>query len=156
MAHIISLINDKGGVAKTTTTATLGTALWLMGKHVLLIDTDAQRNLTTILDNTSVNTEDNIATWLMGPIDADPPVYERYEGFDFIPSYHEGIDLEYFLRQRAGGDRYLKLRLDLIEHYYDYILIDCSPGSTSLINTNALEASNNVIIPIKSDIYSVT
>lgn len=156
MAHIISIINDKGGVGKTTTVASLGTALWLLGKHVLLVDTDAQRNLTTVLDQTSVDTEDNIASWLMGPIDQVPPVYERYEGLDYIPSYPEGVNLENYLREKAGGDRYLSMRLDTIRHYYDYILIDCSPGSTSLINTNALEACNHIIIPTKTDIYGVT
>lgn len=156
MAHIISVINDKGGVGKTTTVASLGTALWLLGKHVLLVDTDAQRNLTTVLDMTSVNTDENIATWLMGPLDATPPVYERYEGLDYIPSYPEGVNLENYLREKAGGDRYLAMRLATIQHYYDYIIIDCSPGSTSLINTNALESCNNVIIPTKTDIFGVT
>ena len=53
MAKVISIINDKGGVAKTTTTINLGTALWLLGKRVLLVDTDKQCNMTITIDRTS-------------------------------------------------------------------------------------------------------
>ena len=76
MAKVISIINDKGGVAKTTTTINLGTALWLLGKHVLLVDTDKQCNMTVTIDQTSYMV--GVATlydWLKDDTIA-PPVYE--------------------------------------------------------------------------------
>lgn len=157
MATIISVINDKGGVAKTTTVANLGTALWLLGKRVLLVDTDMQCNLTFVMDKTVVNSEHNIMTWMMGPKDAEPPVYERYNGLDFIPSCTSNSSLENYLRAKsAGGDRQFAMRMAMIDKYYDYIIVDCSPGCTSHINTNVLEASNYIIVPIRADIFSVT
>lgn len=156
MATIISIINDKGGVAKTTTAANLGTALWLLGKKVLLVDTDMQCNLTVTLDRTAINTDENLMTWLMGPKEAEPPTYERYDGLDYIPSSQNANTLENNLRERPGGDRQLDMRLKFISHHYDYIIIDCAPGCTSMLNTNVLEASNYVIVPIRPDLFSVT
>lgn len=156
MAEIIAIINDKGGVAKTTTTANLGTALWLLGKRVLLIDTDMQCNLTATLDKTALNIRPNLYTWMTGKKSEDIPVFTRYDGLDFVPSSPEVSRLESFLTGKAGADRYLSVRLSLISSEYDYILIDCAPGCTSQVNLNVLESCDGVIVPMRSDLYSIT
>lgn len=156
MSNTIAIINDKGGVAKTTTTANLGTALWLLGNKVLLIDTDMQCNLTATLDKTALNVKPNLYTWMTGRKSEDIPVYTRYEGLDFIPSSPEVSRLESFLTGKAGADRYLMARLAVIHEQYDYILIDCAPGCTSQVNLNVLEACDSIIVPMRSDLYSIT
>lgn len=158
MAEIIAIINDKGGVAKTTTTANLGTALWLLGKKVLLVDTDQQCNLTQIMDLGSLMAHDDgksrtLFEWLLDITRI--PIYERYEGLDFIPSSRKMSDIE----ERLGGIKdkkhLLEQRLDLLRKEYDYILIDCTPGGKNLINSNVLVASDSVIVPIEASFFSV-
>lgn len=154
MAEIISVLNDKGGVAKTTTVANLGTALWLLGKRVLLIDTDKQCNLTITLDHTAVQGVDSIYEWLLDPT-IDPPIYTRYEGLSYIPSSRKMSNINTLLADKVHREHYLKKRLATIEDNFDYILIDCAPGGEGLMNINALAASTGVIIPAKTDFYSI-
>ena len=154
MAKIISVLNDKGGVAKTTTVANLGTALWLMGKRVLLIDTDKQCNLTITLDRTAAQGVDSIYEWLLDA-SIEPPIYSRYEGLSFIPSSRKMSNINTLLADKVHREHYLKKRLSTIEDNFDYILIDCAPGGEGLMNINALAASNGVIIPAKTDFYSI-
>lgn len=156
MANIIAIINDKGGVAKTTTAANLGTALWLLGNKVLLVDTDMQCNLTATLDKTALNVSPNLYTWMTGKKSESIPVYTRYDGLDFVPSSPEVSRLESFLTGKAGADRYLTARLSLLTGQYDYILIDCAPGCTSQVNLNVLEVCDGIIVPMRSDLYSIT
>ena len=158
MAQVIAILNDKGGVAKTTTTANLGTALWLLGKKVLLVDTDQQCNLTFTLDRTAMNVASDgqpktMYEWLL---DINRiPVFSRYDGFDFIPSSRDMVNANDFLGNKMGRESYLNKRLNLIKDEYDFILIDCAPGGKNLMNTNVLAASDSVIIPAESDIFSI-
>ncbi len=155
MGQIIAIINDKGGVAKTTTTMNLGTALWLLGKKVLLVDTDKQCNLTFTLDKTTMGSTDSTLLEWMRDRSIEAPVYERYDGFDFIPSSQNIAQLNTELLTKSGSDLYLTRRLNLLKDRYDYILIDCAPGCDSLLNANSLSAADGVIIPIRTDLYSV-
>ncbi len=155
MGTIIAIINDKGGVSKTTTTMNLGTALYLLGYKVLLVDSDKQRNLTVTVDKTC--REANVTTlydWMKDET-IDPPVYERYEGLDYIPSNVRMDELNTWLADKVYRENYLSMRLDTIRSEYDYILIDCSPGCTSIINKNAIAAADEVIIPVRTDLYSI-
>lgn len=162
MAKIISVINDKGGVAKTTTVLNLGTALWLMGKKVLLIDNDPQCNLTLALDHTAMTAELNLYTWMMDG-GSELPIYTRYDGLDYIPGSKDMAEIDEKIRAKTGSDLYLSIRLRKLQEAgignpdlnYDYIILDCAPGSKTFINTNALVASNSVIIPIRPDAFSV-
>lgn len=156
MAKIISVINDKGGVAKTTTVFNLGTALWLLGKKVLLIDNDHQCNLTSDMDKTAQSAEPNLLTWMKDG-KSEVPIYARYDGFDYIPSNSELEELGIHLSSMVGSDRYLSMRLNALLKVvdYDYVLIDCGPGGGTIVNINALEASNEVIIPVRTDTFSV-
>lgn len=158
MAQVIAILNDKGGVAKTTTTANLGTALWLLGKKVLLVDTDQQCNLTFTLDRTAMGVASDgkpktMYEWLL---DINRiPVFSRYEGLDFIPSSRDMVNANDYLGNKMGRETFLSKRLELIKDEYDYILIDCAPGGKNLMNTNVLAASDAVIIPAESDIFSI-
>jgi len=155
MAKVISIINDKGGVAKTTTTINLGTALWLLGKRVLLVDTDKQCNMTITIDRSSYKV--GVATlydWLKDDTIA-PPVYERYQGMDYIPSSIRIDELNTWLADKVYRENYLSIRLNALKDMYDYILIDCAPGCNSILNKNAIAASDGVIVPVRTDLYSV-
>lgn len=158
MAQIIAVLNDKGGVAKTTTTANLGTALWLLGKKVLLVDTDQQCNLTLIMDKTSLLPIDDggPATLFEWFNDIQRiPVFERYPGLDYIPSSRRMADAAEFLSQKVANEKLLQKRLNLIRDQYDYILIDCIPGGKNLVNTNVLVAADCLIVPTEASFFSV-
>lgn len=158
MAQIIAVLNDKGGVAKTTTTANLGTALWLLGKKVLLVDTDQQCNLTLIMDKTSLLPIDDggPATLYEWFHDINRiPVFERYPGLDYIPSSRRMADASESLSQKVASEKLLQKRLAMIQDAYDYILIDCIPGGKNLVNTNVLVASDSIIVPTEASFFSV-
>ena len=151
MAKVISIINDKGGVAKTTTTINLGTALWLLGKRVLLVDTDKQCNMTITIDRTSYKVGvSTLYDWLKDDTIA-PPVYERYKGMDYIPSSIRIDELNTWLADKVYRENYLSIRLNALKDMYDYILIDCAPGCNSILNKNAIAASDGVIVPVRTD-----
>lgn len=155
MAQIISIINDKGGVAKTTTTINLSTALWLLGKRVLIVDTDKQCNMTVTIDRTSYKVGvSTLYDWLKDDT-INPPVYERYDGFDYIPSSIRIDELNTWLADKVYRENYLSIRLNALKSAYDYILIDCAPGCNSILNKNAIAASDGVIVPVRTDLYSV-
>lgn len=156
MAEIIAILNDKGGVAKTTTTATLGTALWLLGKKVLLVDTDQQCNLTFMMDRTAIVDDPDSPTlykWFHDPTCS--PVFERYPGLDFVPSSRKMVDLQIELVSASRREEKLRKLLNAAKDEYDYILIDCAPGGKNLVNQNVLVAADSVIIPSKTDIFTL-
>lgn len=155
MGKIISIINDKGGVAKTTTTINLGTALWLLGKKVLLVDTDKQCNLTVTVDKTSYCVGITTLFDWMKDDSIEPPIYERYDGLDYIPSSIRIDELNTWLADKVYRENYLTRLLGAVRQAYDYILIDCAPGCNSILNKNAIAASDEVIIPIRTDLYAV-
>ncbi len=155
MGRTIAIVNDKGGVSKTTTAANLGTALWLLGRRVLLVDADRQCNLTVTLDRTAY--APGVATlreWMRGEA-AEPPVYERYPGLDYVPGSVRLDELNAWLLDRTGRENYLTLRLAPLRPEYDYIIIDCAPGCSSVLNRNAVAAADAVIVPVRADLYSV-
>lgn len=155
MAKIIAIINDKGGVSKTTTTMNLGTALYLLGYKVLLVDSDKQCNLTITLDKTSYRVGVQTLYDWMKDEQSDPPVYERYPGLDYIPSSVRIDELNTWLADKVYRENYLSMRLNSIRNEYDFILIDCAPGCSSIINKNAIAAADGVIIPVRTDLYSI-
>lgn len=156
MGKIIAIINDKGGVAKTTTVMNLGMAMWILGKRVLLVDTDKQCNLTNTLDKTCRDEGTRtIFEWMTEAVNSEIPVYERYEGLNFIPSSVNIDKLPEALAGQKWKELFLQKRLAQLVNDYDYILIDCAPGCGSLMNTNALVAADEIIVPVRCDDYSI-
>ena len=150
MATTISILNFKGGVGKTTTTAHLATALWSLGKKVLVIDTDAQCNLSYQFD--FQQGDETLHNWLLD-FGCTPPVYKRYEGLYFIPSGRDS-NFEKRLDECTRREERLSRQLSVIKDMFDYVLIDCSPKE-GLINTNALAASDKVLIPVECSSFSM-
>lgn len=141
---VISLCNHKGGVGKTTSTINIGAALTLLKHKVLLIDLDAQSNLTQSLGAVSTL---NIYGALRGDYKLQP--VEIYKGLDIVPSTVDLSGGEIKLINKADREYLLKKLIEPLKKNYDYILIDCPP-SLSLLTVNSFAASDFVLIPLQA------
>ena len=146
MTKVISIINHKGGVGKTTTTANLGGSLTQKGYRVLLVDLDGQANLTMSLGLSS-DLKDTIYSSMKSG--KSLPIYKNKEGLEIVPSCLDLSAIETELMNEPGRELILKSLLANIREKYDYILIDCPP-SLSLLSLNALTASDGIIIPVQA------
>ena len=149
---VIALTNQKGGVGKTTTAVNLGVSLVQQGKKVLLIDADAQANLTMAL---GYNRPDDIPITLSTvmqniiddkTLDVSQGIIHHSEGVDLLPSNIEMSGFEVRLINAMSRERVLKTYVNEVKKNYDYVLIDCMP-SLGMITINALAAADSVIIP---------
>ena len=153
--NVIALTNQKGGVGKTTTTINLGIGLANQGRRVLLIDADAQANLTmalgwqqpdelpVTLSTVMQNIVDDV------PMDIHEGILHHEEGVDLLPSSIELSGLEVRLFNAISRENILKTYVNAVRKDYDYILIDCMP-SLGLTVINSLTAADSVIIPTQS------
>ena len=149
---VIALTNQKGGVGKTRTAVNLGVSLAQQGKKVLLVDADAQANLTMSLgyprpDDLPIS----LATIMQdiiddNPIDVQNGILHHGEGVDLLPSNIELSGLEVRLINAISRERVLKTCMSEVKKNYDYVLIDCMP-SLGMLTINALAAADSVIIP---------
>lgn len=149
---VISLVNHKGGVGKTTTTLNLGKALSLKEKKVLIIDIDPQSNLSQSVG--IAKPEKSLYDTMNG--NEKLPIYRMTENFHLVPATLElaKTELELRSKQLAGFTR-LKKSLGGYEEYYDYILIDCPP-SLGILTVNAMVASTHVMIICAPEYLSTT
>lgn len=157
MAKIISVVNFKGGVAKSTTAFNLAAALWICGKRVLIVDADPQYELTTRIGFNEAGAE-TMFEWMLSEgskNELEAPVYNRYaedDNFCFIPSSSQVSNIEQSLMRQM--DRYNSLYFilkNLLRKYcmdFDYIFLDCPP-SPSFMNKLTLIASDEIIIPVE-------
>jgi chromosome partitioning protein len=161
MGKVISLVNQKGGVGKTTTSINLSASLAVLGKRVLLIDLDPQGNTTTGIGINKGDIDRSIYDVLIDACDIKEAVINtRYKRLSVIPATINlaGINIE--LIEKSNGDptfskgKQLKIKLDAIKDAYDFIIIDCPP-SLELITTNALTASDSVIIPVQCEFFAL-
>lgn len=161
MGKVISLVNQKGGVGKTTTSINLSSALGHLGKKVLLIDFDPQSNSTTGLGLNKSDITKSVYDVIMHGCDIKEAIVKtKFKNLSVIPSVILLSGAEMELMQNAMteqdyiiGDQ-LKLQIDTIRDRYDYILIDCPP-TLSILTTNALAASDSVLIPVQCEYYSL-
>lgn len=149
---VIALTNQKGGVGKTTTAVNLGVCLSKQGKKVLLVDADAQANLTMSLgyprpDDLPIS----LATIMQDiiddkPFDVQKGILHHSEGVDLLPSNIELSGLEVRLINAISRERVLTACINEVKKNYDYVLIDCMP-SLGMLTINALAAADSVVIP---------
>ncbi len=153
MAKILAFANQKGGVAKTTTTFNIGVGLSKEGFKVLMIDLDSQASLTISAKLEPYNFEKSIVSVLDETKVDFKTIQNLRENLDIITSRIELADLEMKLIGRTVRETILKRALSEIEQNYDYILIDCPP-QLSILTINALTASDYVVITTKTDYLS--
>lgn len=152
---VIAIANQKGGVAKTTTTANLGTGLCNSDKRVLLIDCDPQGDLTASLGwKDSDDMDFTLSGMIHSEINDRKIKYEDYilhheEGCDLIPANIELADYDLGLVNVFNREKVLNNIIEPLRERYDYILIDCPP-SLNMLTINALSASNEVLIPVQA------
>lgn len=151
----IAIVNQKGGVGKSTTAVNLGAGLTRQGKRVLLIDADSQANLTEMLGWQQPDELSPTLATMLERIISDRPIEPRNgilhhkEGMDLLPANIELSGLEVFLVNTMSRETVLRTYLNEIKRQYDYILVDCSP-SLGMLTLNALTAADRVIIPVQS------
>jgi chromosome partitioning protein len=152
--NIVSVINQKGGVAKTTTSINVAAGWANSGKKILLIDLDPQSSATKAIfgDQEFDNTIYDVLINRLAPEDA--VVKSESFGIDVIPSeiLLSGVDIQ--IAANFGREKILRQKLDSLRKKYDYILIDCPP-SLGLLTVNALMASKEIIIPICPEYFSI-
>lgn len=150
MAHIIAFANHKGGVGKTTSVANIGAALKQKGQRVLLVDLDAQQNLTSCFlpDEKVEALEVSVYDALVGK--APLPVIPLKDGLSIVPSGIELARAEIDLSQKLAREQLLKRLLKPMAEEYDFILLDCPP-SLGIITTNALTAAEALYIPLTAE-----
>ncbi|MBR3210379.1 MAG: ParA family protein [Bacilli bacterium] len=161
MGKVISLVNQKGGVGKTTTSINLSASLGVLGKRVLLIDLDPQGNTTTGVGINKGEIDKSIYDVLIEECNIkDTVIKTKYNNLYVIPATINlaGLNAELLEKSRtqAGYRKGEKLKecLAEIKDDFNYIIIDCPP-SLDLITINALTASNSVIIPVQCEFFAL-
>ena len=161
MTKIISLVNQKGGVGKTTTSINLAASLGKLGKKTLIIDLDPQGNTTTGL---GVN-KGEIKASIYDVLNGDSPIKKAIKKTSFdllsiIPATINLAGIDYELLEKGHNDsefkknEQLRNALSEVKDNYDYIIIDCPP-SLGVLTTNALVASDSVIIPVQCEFFAL-
>lgn len=155
MTTVIAISNEKGGVAKTTTTLSLGAALAELGYHVLLVDLDPQANLTLALGLEPVEATINSGHVMIESLALKQAIRTtEIENIDLIPCNSKIETAEQFLPLRTGYQSILKRSIESAQPLkYDYILFDCPPA-LGAITLNALTAAALVIIPTQAEYFS--
>ena len=155
MGKIVAVINQKGGVGKTTTAVNLSAGIGICGKKVLLIDADPQGNSTSGMGidkrNATVSSYDLLIT---GAGAKAATVVTEFQNVSVIPANIDLAGAEIELINIPHRENQLKTALSLIKDEYDYILIDCPP-SLGLITVNALTAADSFLVPIQCEYYAM-
>ena len=161
MGKVISLINQKGGVGKTTTSINLSASLALLDKKVLMVDLDPQCNATTGIGINKGDIEKSVYNVLNGTCKIEEAILKtRYKNLYVLPANLNlaGIDIEISEKSRVDNtflkQEQLKNSIDRIKDSFDYIIIDCPPA-LGIITTNALTASDSVIIPVQCEYFAL-
>ncbi|MCD6039248.1 MAG: soj [Gammaproteobacteria bacterium] len=154
MSKTIAIVNQKGGVAKTTTSINLAAAFAMMKRNVLLIDLDPQGNATVGSGIDKNNFVPAIQYILVNDADITSAIMKTTGEYDILPTNHELIVAEVQLLQMTQRECRLKQALTPILQSYDYVLIDCPP-SLNILTVNALAAANSVLIPIQCEYFAL-
>jgi chromosome partitioning protein len=155
-AKIISVVNQKGGVGKTTTTINLGAAFAELGRRVLLVDFDPQHSLSVGLNVSTRDLEGSIYNLMMDESTKieDFLLKTSVPGMDMIPAHEDLSGAEGGLVTVIAREKILKRVLQTVTDFYDVILIDCQP-SLGLLTVNALTASDWVLVPLECEYFAL-
>ena len=149
----IAVANQKGGVAKTTTVASLGAALSELGQRVLVVDLDPQACLTFSLGLDPETLELSLHDVLLGRVPATMVIQPTADGPDVLPATIELAGCEAALLTKTGREHTLRLALEEVASAYDVVLLDCAP-SLGVLTVNALTAADEVLIPLQCETLS--
>jgi chromosome partitioning protein len=153
MTTTLAIANQKGGVAKTTTVASLGTALVDSGLRVLLVDLDPQSCLTFSLGIDPENLDVSIHQVLLRQAEAADVIMPTEDGPDLLPATIELAGAETALLTRPGREHALRAALEDVADDYDWVLLDCPP-SLGVLTVAALSAADSVMIPLQCETLS--
>lgn len=151
--EIISICNQKGGCAKTTTVVNLAASLTDLGKKVLIVDNDPQGNLTGSI-GVSEFTNTIFDCLVNGLSIQEVAIHSGFDNIDIVPANINYANAELALANVEDKELLLKGAFNRSVLEYDYVLIDCSP-SLSLTTINALVAANSVVIPLEPSIFNL-
>lgn len=161
MCKVISLVNQKGGVGKTTTSINLSAALGYYGKKTLLIDLDPQGNASTGLGIEKGDTEYSVYDIITDRATMEEAIVKtKYKNLCILTSTINlaGADIELIEKANTEPDfiktAQLKKHIETVKNVFDYVIIDCPP-SLGLLTTNALTASDSVIIPVQCEFFAL-
>ena len=152
-AQVIALVNQKGGVTKTTSCVNLAAGLGQAGKKVLAVDCDPQSSLTISLGNPQPDHLPVTLSDMMGKVLNDQPIspgegiLHHPEGIDLMPANIQLSGMEVSLVNAMSRETILRQYLDTVKNQYSHILLDCQP-SLGMLTINALAAANRLIIPV--------
>ena len=146
-ARVITIANHKGGIGKTTSTASIGDALAILGKKVLLIDLDAQQNLTFMITK---STEPEVSIYDTLVRNAPLTITNIRKNLDLVPASLELARAEIDMSSKIAREGILRSALEKYVADYDYILLDCPPA-LGVVTTNALVASDKLYIPMTAE-----
>ena len=153
MARIIAIVNQKGGVGKTTTTVNLTASLAALGKRVLLCDFDPQANATSGMGVDKNTASPNVYDVLINGADPKRAVVTTKYG-DVLPSNKALAGAGVEMIAIPDRENLLKAALNSLADQYDYILIDCPP-SLELLTVNALCAAQSLLVPVQCEYYAL-
>jgi chromosome partitioning protein len=151
-ARIIAVANQKRGVAKTTTVASLGAALSELGEKVLLVDLDPQACLTFSLGIDPEDLERSVHHVLTEGLAPQEVLIETEDGVDLLPATIELARAEADLLTRTGREHVVRMALEDL-HGYDWVLLDCPP-SLGVLTVAALTAATGVLVPLQCETLS--